>query len=103
MAEKALLQIKDAEARAQALIENAREEAAQILKRAEEETAAAFLQLSETGRQQASEKRQQAETYAHANSLEFSKETAELCAALKQKLLKQKARAINAVIQSIKT
>lgn len=101
MAEKAFLQIKEAEAQAQTLIKTAQEEAAQIIKRAEDETADTFLQFSETCSQQALEKKRQAETAAQSNSADFSKETTELCASLKQKLLSQKPRAVDAVIQMI--
>ena len=101
MAKKAFLQIKDAEAQAQALIKNAQDEAVQIIKRAEEETANALLRLSETSRQQSSEMKRQAETAAGEDNNAFSKETEEQCADLKQKLLLRKPKAIEAVIQLI--
>ena len=101
MAEKAFLQIKETEAQAQALIKNAQEEAAQIIRQAEEETANAFLRFFELCKQQALEKKRQAEIAAQTESSKFAKETEELCAALKQKLLSQKQKAIDAVIQMI--
>ena len=101
MAQNAFLQIKEAESQAQALIKSAQENASQIIKRAEEETTDAFLQLSETCKQQALEKKKKAETNARANSMEFSKETEELCVQMKQKLSLQKPKAVEAVIQII--
>jgi len=101
MAEKAFLQIKETESQAQTSIKNAQEEAAQIIKRAQEETTDAFLQLSETCKQQALERKRETEITTQANSADFSKETEELCAVLKQKLLLQKQKAVDAVIQMI--
>ena len=101
MAEKAFSQIKETEAQAQALIKDAVEEAAHIIKRAEEEAADAFSRFSESCKQQGSEKKRQVATTARTNSETFVKETAESCAALKQKLLSQKSKAVDAVIQMI--
>ena len=101
MAEKTFSKIKEAEAQAQASIKNAREEAARIIRLAEEESADAFLQSSETYRRQASEKKRRTEAAAQARSLEFSKETTELCARLKQKLSLKKPGAVDAVIRAV--
>jgi len=88
MAEKALLKIKDAEMRAQALIEIAREEAAQIITRAEEENAEAFARLSETCEQQATESKEQAQANAQTASTAFADETMRQFAALKHVIAK---------------
>lgn len=101
MAEKAFTQIKEAEAQAKAIIKSAQEEAAQIIKRAEEETAGTFLQFSETYSQQGAKNKQQIETDAQNSSNEYSKETNELCIAVKQKLSPHKSKAVDAVIQAI--
>jgi len=101
MAEKALIQIKEAEAQAQVLLENAREEAAQIVARAEDKNAESFARLSEACGQQASESKQQAQANARAASAAFAEETMRQCAALKQQLLSRKAQAIAAVTQTI--
>lgn len=103
MAEKALLQIKEAEAQAQACIKHAQEEAAQIIKRAEKAAADAFLQFSDVQKQKLLENKMQAETTARKNSMEFSNETADLCLELNQKLLSNKSKAVDAVIQMIIT
>jgi len=101
MAQKAFIKIKEAESQAQANIKNAREEAAQIIARAEKEAADAFSRFLDICSQQAVEKKQQIEINARKNSEEFSKETAELCAALKEKLSLQKPKAVDAVIRMI--
>ena len=101
MAEKALTQIQQAEAQAQALVKNAQEEAARIITRAQEETADAFARLCEACGQQASEKRLQAEAAALAASAAFAVETARQCAALKQELSSRKPEAVDAVIEIV--
>jgi len=101
MAEKAILQIKEAEAQAQALIKNAQEQAARIVKCAEEETADAFSAFSEACKREAAEKKGQAETAALASGAAFAKETEVLCAELKQKLSSNREKAVGAVIQSV--
>ena len=103
MAQKAFMKIKEAELQAQSNIKNAQEEAAQIIARAEKETADSFAQHSELCKRQAQEKKQQEEADAQSNSGDFSKETAENCAALKEKLSLQKPKAVNAVIEMITT
>jgi len=103
MAEKAFTQIQQAEAQAQALIKDAQEEAARITTRAEEETADAFVRISATCEQQASEKRLQAEAAALIASAAFAEETARQCTSLKQELASHKPEAIDAIIQTIAT
>ena len=101
MAEKALSQIKEAELRAQTLIKNAHDEATNIIKNAENEVADAFIKFSEARTQQALERKQSAEATARTASIEFSRTTTELCAALKQKQLLRESIAIDAAIQTI--
>ena len=101
MAESAFLRIKSSEVQAQILIKDAQDEAAQIIKRAEEEVAFASTLFPETCRQQAVEKKSQAEKDAYANSLAFTHETEEQCLVLKQRLLSQKRKAIQEIIEHI--
>jgi vacuolar-type H+-ATPase subunit H len=103
VAEKALSQIRDAEAQAQIVIKNAQEEASHIIKDAEDKTASAFIEFSEICKQQGAEKKRQTEKLAQTSSLDFSKQTAELCLALKQELSSQKSTAVDAVIHIITT
>jgi vacuolar-type H+-ATPase subunit H len=101
MAENAFLQVKEAEAEAQILIKNAREEAVRITEEAESKKADMFSSISETCSREALEKRKQIEQSAGKNSEDFEKETAELCNALREKLLSQKAKAVDEIIRVI--
>ena len=100
MAEKAFTRVTDTEAQAQAIIKAAREKAAVIIKCAEEETESSFSEFSKANGRLAEEKKLQAEKNARSNSLNFSKETADLCDTLKQSLSLRKAKAVDAVIQA---
>jgi len=99
MADKAFMQIKQAESQAQALMENAQAEAARIVTRAQEENTEALARLAETCGQQIQESKQQAQANAQAASAAFAGETMRQCAALMEKLLSQKPKAVDAVIQ----
>lgn len=101
MAKEAILHIKEAEAKAKQIIKNAGEQANRMIRHAEEETAIAFSQLSEEHERQALEKKQKTEAAIRENNEQFSKETAELCDALRQDLLSKKAKAIDAILQLI--
>jgi len=101
MAERAFSQIAQAEARAKALISDAQEETAQIIARAEGETADAFLQCLETGKRQVLEKKNETEAAAQENSLRFSKETVDLCISVKRNLSARRSSAVEAVLQLI--
>lgn len=101
MAEKAFLQIKQTEAQAQNIIKVAHEKAAQIIEHSKEQTADTFLGFSEKCKQQALQERQQLKSNIREKSNAFMEETGELSHALKQKLLLQKAKAIDVVIQLI--
>jgi len=101
MDRKVLLQIKDTEAAAQALVANAKEEALQVVLRAEEESAAAFLRFSESCRQEIAERKGQAEMNASQCREDFAKETLQLCEFLRRKLSAQKPRAVDAIIEMI--
>ena len=101
MAEKAFSQIKETEAEAQAIIVDAQDEANRIVKRAEEETAGAFIKFSDACKEQASDEVRKAEANAREDSIAFSKETAEMCAALEQELSAQKSLAIDKAIDVI--
>ena len=101
MAEKALSQIVEAEAQAQAVLINAQEAAAQMVENAEKETETAFLQCCESFQCQEAEKKRQAKADAQTKSLEFSKQTDELCVALRERLLEKKSNGVDAVIKLI--
>jgi len=101
MAERAIMQIKEAEEQAKASEKNALEEANQIIRRTEEETADAFLSFIQKYERQESDRKQQAEETIRKSNDDFSKETVDLCAALKQKMASQKAEAVDAVIQMV--
>lgn len=103
MAEKAFMQIKEAEEKAQQIIKDAGEEANRIISLTEEETAEAFSQLAETCKRQAQKEKQKTEAIVRENNENFSLETAELCDSLKQKLFSHKAKAIDAIIKMIAT
>ena len=101
MAEKAFVQIREAEKEANTLIKNAEEEASRIIDRSEKEAEDAFSKLSKQCREQSVLRKKTAEADALANSIEFSKETEKLCAEIRAKLLLQKENAVDAIIKSI--
>ena len=101
MAEKAIIIIKKAEAEARAAIEKVHMEAEEIVNRAEKETANALSMLLDKCKEQALENKRQAEIDAKRKCGEFSSETAQLCAALKEKLSEKKQISVDAVIQII--
>ena len=101
MAEKAFAQIVETEKMARDLIKDAREEAARIVESAREEAETAFVSSSESLQEKALGKRKQAEADAAAASIAFSRETAAMCAELRQTLTARKREAVAAVFQVI--
>ena len=101
MADKALFIIKEAEAKALASVENAREEAERIIARAEKETADALLGLSDECERKVLGIKREAEINAGKKSEEYLAQTELLCSALKEKLSVQKQKAVDAVMQII--
>ena len=101
MAEEALTQIMEAETQAQALLKKAREEADKIVSEAEEEAVGAVLRFSENHIRQAAEMKRQIEEAARDKSDRYSAETTELCAGLRQKLLKRKQKAVDMAIRVV--
>ena len=101
MAQKALLQIREAESQAEAIIKNAQEEAERIIKHADEKTSDTFSRFCDICKTMASEKKQKAEDIACTDSEEFTKETAKLCMMLREKLSMHKTKAVDAVMQMV--
>lgn len=101
MAGQAILQIKEAEDRAHEIIKNAQDEANRIIRQAEQDAADAFSRLVETCKREGQEKKQKAEETVREYNLAFSKETEEMCEALKQNLLSRKEKAIDVIIETL--
>ena len=98
MARETLLKIQEAESKAQALLSDARASADSIIKNSEEELTQEFSQLSEQAEKQALDEKEAAVKTAKLLSEDFSKQTQELCNALKKEMLLKKASAVDLVI-----
>jgi len=101
MAQAALAKIKQAEADAQQRIDEATQQAAQIVQQAHDDAKTAFAQCKQSCKQQAAQHKQQTQEDIQKKSAEHSDETALLCTQLKQQLLARKSQAVDAVIEII--
>ena len=101
MARESFLKIKEAESKALVSINDAREESERIVRRAEEESADAFLRFTEECRLRASERLKQAGLDARRASEVAAAETAAQCSALMEDLSARKRDAVEAVLRAI--
>ena len=99
MAETAIMQLKEAEEHAREILANARAEAEQLIRSAQDETAAAYIQCQEDARKKAADMRAQARQDAQSRSEAYMVETAELCATAKEKMTARKTEAIGVLVQ----
>ena len=101
MAKEALLKIQEAEAKAQAIIADARAQADCIIKNNEEELSQEFSQLSGQVKNQALAEKEAAEKNSLRISEEFDKKTQELCNTLTGEMEAKKCEAVNLLLGMI--
>ena len=99
MAETAIIQLKEAEERAREILVNARVDAEQLIRAAQADTAAAYLQCQEDGRKMTVDGRAQARQDAQVRSEAYIQETAALCVTVKEQMSARKPEAIEALVQ----
>ena len=101
MAEQTLTLIKEAEARARDIINNAKSEAAAMIAKASEDAEAAGALFIKKCNGEAADKIENAKKSAFETSAAYLSESESLCVDLENNLLRNKQKALDAVINHI--